>query len=112
MKSSNFNRVYPTTIPKKSKKQINHMSVRSVISRASAHKPLIHIGIKSSQTCQEGVGARMRASDAPSRTYCRAYITPIDADDARQFALDEIDGGEAKAEAHQEELPSDATIIR
>ena len=54
----------------------------------------------------------MRASDAPSRAYCRAYITPIDADDARQFALDEIDGGEAKAEAHQEELPSDATIIR
>ena len=54
----------------------------------------------------------MRASDAPSRTYCRAYITPIDADDARQFALDEIDGGEAKAEAHQEELPSDATINR
>ena len=54
----------------------------------------------------------MGASDAPSRTYCRAHITPIDADDARQYALDEIDGGEAKAEAHQEELPSDATINR
>ena len=54
----------------------------------------------------------MRASDALSRTYCRAHITPIDADDARQYALNEIDGGEAKAEAHQEELPSDATINR
>ena len=39
-------------------------------------------------------------------------ITPIDADDARQYALDEIEGGEAKAKAHQEELPSDATINR
>ena len=43
---------------------------------------------------------------------CRAHITPIDADDPWQYALDEIDGGEAKAEAHQEELPSDATTNR
>jgi len=54
----------------------------------------------------------MGALDAPSRSYIRAHITPIDADNARQYALNEIDGGEAKAEAHQEELPSDATINR
>jgi len=69
-----------------------------------------HIEIKSSLTCQEGVGMRISASSAPSRTYSRAHITPINADDAWQYALDEIDGGEAKAEAHQEELPIDATI--
>ena len=112
MKSSNFNRGLSDDQPEKKQKKIDRTSVRSVISHASAHKPLIHIGIKSSQTCQEGVGARMGASDAPSRTYCRAHITPIDANNARQYALDEIDGGEAKAEAHQEELPSDATIIQ
>ncbi len=78
----------------------------------STHKPLHHIEIKSSLTCQGGVGVRISASNAPSRTYSHAHITPIDADDARQYALDEIDGGEAKAEAHQEELPSDATINR
>jgi len=58
------------------------------------------------------VGVRISASSAPSHTYSRAHITPIDPDDARQYALDEIDGGEAKAEAYQEELPSDATINR
>ena len=55
---------------------------------------------------------RRTASSALSRTYSRAHITPIDADNARQYALNEIDGGEAKAEAHQDELPSNATINR
>ena len=51
-------------------------------------------------------------ADHCSRRRQLDHITPIDADDARQYALDEIDGGEAKAKAHQEELPSDATINR
>ena len=82
------------------------------ISRLSTHKPLHHIEIKSPLTCQEGVGVRISTSSAPSHTYSRAHITPIDADDARHYALNEIDGKEAKAEAHQEELQSDATINR
>ena len=63
-------------------------------------------------TCQEEVGVRIIASSTLSCTYCRVHITHIDANDARHYALDEIDGGEAKLEAHQEELPSDATINR
>jgi len=55
---------------------------------------------KSSLTCQERVGVLTSALSAPSLTYCGVHITPIDADDAQQYALDEIDEGEAKAEAN------------
>ena len=55
---------------------------------------------KSSLTCQERVGVLTSASSAPSLTYCGVHITPIDANEARQYALGEINDGEAKAKAH------------
>jgi len=58
----------------KSQKKSHRTNVTSTISRKSTIKHLRHIVIKCSQTCQEGVGARMCASGTPLSFYCGVKV--------------------------------------
>ncbi len=63
---------------KKSRKKSPRTHVRSTLSHQSAHKPLHHIDITSSSTCQEGVGVWISASRRllPSKCCAKMHRSP------------------------------------
>ena len=92
MKSSNFNRGLSDDQPEKKQKKNRSRECYIVDCSSLDGKSLTPIDQKCSLICQEGVGVRISASIAPSLTYRRAHITPIDPDDTP--ALEEAEAVE------------------